>query len=145
MSSFVVASVSNFFIAARVQGPSAGGGSGGGGTYVGDAVAAGTEVAASSDLRTILLAVVASMIVFAILYPIARALGKGKNTGVQGGAASDRALSDRMERLEQSVEAMTLEIERISEGQRYTTKLLTERLPLAVKVPQPGQSDKTLL
>ena len=32
-----------------------------------------------------------------------------------------------MERLEQSIEAVAIEVERISEGQRYTTKLLAER------------------
>jgi hypothetical protein len=93
---------------------------------------------------TIVVAVVAAVVVFAILYPIARGLSKGKEKSVVG-AAPDSALVGRMERLERSVEAMTLEIERISEGQRYTTKLLTERLPLAARVPQPGQSEKTLL
>lgn len=43
---------------------------------------------------------------------------------------------DRMARLEQAVEAIALEVERISEGQRFTTKLLSdraaaERLPVA--------------
>jgi hypothetical protein len=33
----------------------------------------------------------------------------------------------RLERMEQSIEAIALEIERISEGQRFTTKLLAER------------------
>jgi len=34
---------------------------------------------------------------------------------------------ERMTRLEQAVEAIALEVERISEGQRFTTKLLSER------------------
>ena len=34
---------------------------------------------------------------------------------------------DRMARLEHAVEAIALEVERISEGQRFTTKLLAER------------------
>jgi hypothetical protein len=34
---------------------------------------------------------------------------------------------ERMSRLEQAVEAIALEVERISEGQRFTTKLLSER------------------
>ena len=33
---------------------------------------------------------------------------------------------DRMQRLEASVEAIAIEVERISEGQRFTTKLLSE-------------------
>ena len=34
---------------------------------------------------------------------------------------------DRMARLEQAVDAIALEVERISEGQRFTTKLLADR------------------
>lgn len=38
------------------------------------------------------------------------------------------ALADaRLSRLEQAVDAIALEIERISEGQRFTTKLLSEQ------------------
>jgi hypothetical protein len=40
---------------------------------------------------------------------------------------------DRMARLEQAVEAIALEVERISEGQRFTTKLLSDRA--AERVP----------
>jgi hypothetical protein len=46
----------------------------------------------------------------------------------------DRATSglvvseDRIARLEQAVEAIAIEVERISEGQRFTTKLLSERV-----------------
>ena len=36
-------------------------------------------------------------------------------------------LTARMARVEQAVEAVAIEVERISEGQRFTTKLLTER------------------
>ena len=34
---------------------------------------------------------------------------------------------ERMTRLEQAVEAIALEVERIAEGQRFTTKLLADR------------------
>jgi len=46
-----------------------------------------------------------------------------------------------MTRLEQAVESIALEVERISEGQRFTTKLLAERAqadPMrAVSPPEP--------
>ncbi|MEO8192445.1 MAG: hypothetical protein ABI681_01260 [Gemmatimonadales bacterium] len=35
-------------------------------------------------------------------------------------------ISSRLERMEQSIDAIAVEIERISEGQRFTTKLLAE-------------------
>jgi hypothetical protein len=37
--------------------------------------------------------------------------------------------SQRLERIEQAIEAMAVEVERISEGQRFVTKLLAERGP----------------
>jgi hypothetical protein len=43
------------------------------------------------------------------------------------------------ERLEQAVEAIALEVERISEGQRFTTKLLAERRG-AIPEIEPGRA-----
>ena len=37
------------------------------------------------------------------------------------------AIDDRLARIEQAVDAMAVEVERISEGQRFTTKLLADR------------------
>ncbi len=51
-------------------------------------------------------------------------------TWIKRRGVSPKALSgvqDRLGRIEQAVDAMALEIERISEGQRFTTKLLAER------------------
>ena len=39
----------------------------------------------------------------------------------------DRELTARMERIEQALDSIAVEVERISENQRYTTKLLAER------------------
>lgn len=39
---------------------------------------------------------------------------------------------DRISRLEIAVEALSVELERVGEGQRYTVKLLEERLPKAL-------------
>lgn len=36
-------------------------------------------------------------------------------------------VQDRMTRIEQAVDAIALEVERMSEGQRFTTRLLAER------------------
>ena len=43
--------------------------------------------------------------------------------------------NQRLERLEQGVEAIAIEIERVSEGQRFVTKLLSESAPVA-RLPQ---------
>lgn len=39
----------------------------------------------------------------------------------------DSLVGDRLERIEQAIDAMSVEVERISEGQRFVTKLLAER------------------
>ena len=52
------------------------------------------------------------------------------------GALND--IAQRLARLEQASDAMSVEIERISEGQRFTTKLLVERGKAAPQV-EPGK------
>jgi hypothetical protein len=42
----------------------------------------------------------------------------------------------RLERIEQAVDAVALEVERISEGQRFTTKLLSDRAGEAAAPPR---------
>ena len=48
----------------------------------------------------------------------------------------------RLERMEQSIDAIAVEIERISEGQRFTTKLLAERTD-APALPSPSASERS--
>ena len=50
---------------------------------------------------------------------------KGLSMTKQDLASSDQ----RLERVEQAVESIALEIERIGEGQRFLTKVLNERTP----------------
>ena len=46
----------------------------------------------------------------------------------------------RMERIENAVDAIAIEVERISEAQRFTATLLADRLPArADRVPELGQ------
>jgi hypothetical protein len=49
---------------------------------------------------------------------------------------------NRLERIEQAVDAIAVEVERISEGQRFTTKLLSEgRGANALSAGAPSQND----
>jgi hypothetical protein len=60
---------------------------------------------------------------------------KGLSMTQQGLASSD----ERLARVEQAVESIALEIERIGEGQRYVTKLLNEPArPLPAGLPVPA-------
>ena len=74
--------------------------------------------------------------VIAIGFPIARAIAR--RTDRQGAAApgADVDTRARLERIEQAVDAIAIEVERISEGQRFTTKLMGELRAL----PQPDAS-----
>lgn len=48
---------------------------------------------------------------------------------------SDPAVDERLYRIEQAVDAMAIEIERMAESQRFTTKILAERLPSSEALP----------
>jgi hypothetical protein len=54
-------------------------------------------------------------------------MGKSRGQQEAVGAGRDPELVQRLARVEQIVEATALEIERISEGQRFTTRLLSDR------------------
>lgn len=62
-------------------------------------------------------------IVMGGLYPLFRAYAKKIERGAQPGMSGEVEL--RLERIERAVEAVAIEVERISEGQRFTTKLLS--------------------
>lgn len=70
--------------------------------------------------------VFACLTVTAIGVPIARAYARRLER-----APSDREIppdvTARLERMEQAIDSIAIEVERISEGQRFTTKLLADR------------------
>ena len=60
--------------------------------------------------------------------PIARAIARRIERGVGGGASSlPNDVGARLERMEQAIDAIAVEVERIAEGQRFTSKLLAGR------------------
>ena len=67
-----------------------------------------------------------TVIVVAIGWPIARALARAMDRKALAPATPPEVL-ERLERMEQSIDAIAVEVERISEGQRFTTKLLSDR------------------
>jgi len=64
--------------------------------------------------------------VTAIGFPLARAFAKRMEQG-QSAPRIPSDVSARLERMEQAIDSIAVEVERISEGQRFTTKLLAER------------------
>jgi len=67
-----------------------------------------------------------TMPVIAIGFPLARAYAKKIERG-NDAARVPSDVSARLERMEQAIDSIAVEVERISEGQRFTTKLLAER------------------
>jgi len=60
--------------------------------------------------------------------PIARAIARRIEHGVRGGSpALPNDVGDRLERMEQAIDAIAVEVERIAEGQRFASKLLAAR------------------
>ena len=61
----------------------------------------------------------------------------------RGNASDKETLSDaRLARLEVAVESIAVEVERISEGQRFTTRLLNEQAQRATpRLERPGKID----
>jgi hypothetical protein len=60
-------------------------------------------------------------------FPLARAFGRLMDRKVQFKGVTAPDLTPHIRQLQDSVDAMAIELERISEGQRFTAKLLAER------------------
>jgi hypothetical protein len=64
--------------------------------------------------------------------PLARAFARRMD---RRGAAPAPELNQRLDRMEQAIEAVAVEVERISEGQRFVTRLLAEERGLTAGSP----------
>ncbi len=60
-----------------------------------------------------------------------------RHDALPGGSAGDIDL--RLQRLEQAIDAIAIEVERMSESQRFTANVLAERLPPGKSMPSPIQ------
>jgi len=60
-------------------------------------------------------------------FPIMRAIGKRIERGAPVPLSVPAEMQAQMQHLMQSVDAIAIEVERISEGQRFTTKMLADR------------------
>jgi hypothetical protein len=78
---------------------------------------------------------VAMIPVVAIGLPLARAYARRMESQPAQSISPDVAA--RLERMEHAIDSIAVEVERISEGQRFTTRLLAERIPAEGATP-PG-------
>jgi hypothetical protein len=72
--------------------------------------------------------IVAILSVF-VLFPIAISIARNiwRRGSLPPAARPDRESAQRLERMEQAMDAIAIEIERVSEGQRFVTRLLSEQ------------------
>ena len=76
-----------------------------------------------------------SVAVTTIGYPLARAYARRMEREPSEPSVSPE-LQLRLERMEQALDSIAIEVERISEGQRFTTKLLAEKSKGDEKIPE---------
>ena len=62
-----------------------------------------------------------------VLRPFTRAFARRLEGGARTPALGGSGTEESLKRMEHAIDAMAIEIERISEGQRFTTKLMSER------------------
>jgi hypothetical protein len=72
--------------------------------------------------------------IVAVGMPLARAYARRLESGA-GRPAVPADVTARLERMEQAIDSIAIEIERISEGQRFTTKLLSDRVAASPPAP----------
>jgi hypothetical protein len=80
-------------------------------------------------VQNIVQTVMVSLVFIAVGWPLARAIGKR----IERRAESPNILPDvvqRLNRIESAVDTVAVEVERMAEAQRFTTKLLAERKDL---------------
>jgi hypothetical protein len=68
--------------------------------------------------------------------PLARAFARRMDR--RGATATESDIVPRLDRIEQAVEAIAIEVERVSEGQRYTTKAISDLRALPSSNPIGG-------
>lgn len=92
---------------------------------------AGTQPAGPGEDMPDNVAAISAVTIIFVFFPIALAMARWIWRRSSRGPAASAQLSpqvdQRLERLEQGVEAIAIEIERVTEGQRFVTKLLSEQ------------------
>ena len=96
-----------------------------------------------SDPGVVMMAMAAGAVTVLSIKVIANAIVRKRIEDRRIAEATGSSVGDeRMARLEAAVESIAIEVERISEGQRFTTRLLTEQSqPMKALLPRPGKFD----
>ena len=102
------------------------------------AITASTSAARSGDVSGWQLVALTGAVVWGLVAVVWMYLAHRRRAG---GVAAPTAQSDaRMARIENAIESVAVEVERISEGQRYTSRLLAEGAAVPIRVADRGAS-----
>lgn len=74
-----------------------------------------------------IVAILSVFVLAPIAIAISRLIWKRATSAPRVSAATDQATQQRLEQLQQAVDAIAIEVERISEGQRFVTKIMSDR------------------
>ena len=88
-----------------------------------------------SDNTVGIIAIISIFVLFPISISLARLMWRRASPPSETRLGVSDDTSRRMMQMQQSIDAMALELERISEGQRFVTKLMSERP--AAELPRP--------
>lgn len=92
--------------------------------------------------------VLGGIFMFVVMMPLSIAWARRIwRRGSAAVSAIPRELMERITRLDQAVDSIAVEVERIGEGQRFVTRVLAERTPEAIAIPQreklPSREERT--
>ena len=79
-----------------------------------------------------------AIVITALGLPLVRVLARRLDRRDSATPPSLGKIEQRLERLEAGIDAIAVEVERISEGQRFTAKLLAERSTASASLPPSG-------
>jgi cell division septum initiation protein DivIVA len=85
------------------------------------------EIGRVLDSAIPIVAIISVFGIAPIAIAVARFIWKRSTAAPQKAVGPDPATQDRLEHLQQSMDAIAIEVERISEGQRFVTKVMSER------------------
>ncbi len=95
-----------------------------------------------TETGALLMFAIAAGAVGYVVRVIATTILKHKQIDAANDQGADSVPDQRMARLEMAVESIALEVERISEGQRFTTKLLSDAAKgIAPRLERPKKQD----
>jgi len=91
-------------------------------------------------VETISLAFFAMVAIIIVGLPLARAIARRIDRTTPTAPAIPKEVRDQLQQISQSVDAIAIEVERISEGQRFTTRMLADKQPQDITMLTPRSS-----